>query len=93
MYDELSVPQCARKVFDEMSQRDTVSWNAIIGCYSQNGLYVQSLELFREMYISGFVPNPELIAGVLSICDQTDQLKLGSNFFYFSLFSLTMHID
>lgn len=77
MYAKFYSPECARKVFDVMPQRDTISWNSIINCYSQNGCFVQSWKMFREMYLCGFVPKPELIASVLSICVQTGQLRLG----------------
>ena len=50
-----------------MPQKDFVSWNAIINCFVRNGNCVESLEMLKEMYEFGFVPKPELLAGVLSL--------------------------
>ncbi|XP_071700578.1 pentatricopeptide repeat-containing protein At4g31070, mitochondrial-like [Rutidosis leptorrhynchoides] len=57
----------ARKVFDEMPQRDFISWNSMINCFVRNGNYVEALEIFKAMYKSGSVAKPELIASIVSI--------------------------
>ncbi|KAK2974267.1 hypothetical protein RJ640_016753 [Escallonia rubra] len=77
MYAKFQETQLARQVFNAMLQRDSISWNSMINCYIQNGYYVKSLEMFREMYVCGFVPKPELIASVLSACVQAGNFRLG----------------
>ncbi|XP_076930036.1 pentatricopeptide repeat-containing protein At4g31070, mitochondrial-like [Bidens hawaiensis] len=67
-YCKLHHFKSAHKVFDEMPQRDCVSWSSMINHLSQNGHCVESLKMFKEMYQHGFVPKPELIAGILSRC-------------------------
>eukprot|EP01018_Ginkgo_biloba_P018985 Gb_02561 [translate_table: standard] len=47
----------ARHVFDRMSERDVVSWNAIISGYAQNGQCHESLNLFHQMQVAGLKPN------------------------------------
>ncbi|KAK1402857.1 Pentatricopeptide repeat-containing protein [Heracleum sosnowskyi] len=37
------------RVFDEMSERDVVSWNTVIGVFSGCGLGERAVEVFREM--------------------------------------------
>ncbi|KAK9904462.1 hypothetical protein M0R45_000686 [Rubus argutus] len=37
------------RMFDEMPERDVVSWNTIIGVFSGNGFYVEALHCYREM--------------------------------------------
>lgn len=43
----------ARMVFDEMPERNVVSWTAIISGYTKSGLYSQALHLFLQMLRSG----------------------------------------
>lgn len=37
------------RVFDEMRERDVVSWNTVIGVFSGSGLCEKAVEVFREM--------------------------------------------
>ncbi|XP_023738673.1 pentatricopeptide repeat-containing protein At4g31070, mitochondrial [Lactuca sativa] len=67
----------ARKLFDEMPQRDSISWNSMINCYTQNGNCLESLQMFKKMYECGFVAKPELIASILSVCVQRQCTKSG----------------
>ncbi|KAL0347187.1 UNVERIFIED_CONTAM: Pentatricopeptide repeat-containing protein [Sesamum calycinum] len=39
----------ARKIFDEMGVRDSVSWNVMIRCYLENELVVHARDLFDRM--------------------------------------------
>ncbi|CAK9138857.1 unnamed protein product [Ilex paraguariensis] len=77
MYAKFSDPENARTLFVTMPQRDTISWNSMINCYIQNGYFLESLTLLKEMYMTGFVPKPELIASVLSVCVRTGNIRLG----------------
>ncbi|XP_059307453.1 pentatricopeptide repeat-containing protein At4g02750-like [Lycium ferocissimum] len=53
----------ARKVFDEMSQRDAVSWNSMITAYWQNGYLNESKKLFVSMPVRTVVSWNSMIAG------------------------------
>eukprot|EP01018_Ginkgo_biloba_P016729 Gb_00639 [translate_table: standard] len=57
MYSKCGRPEFARHVFDKMSQRNLVSWNAMIAGYSQNGRHEEALNLFRQMESTGIKPN------------------------------------
>ncbi|XXG50493.1 hypothetical protein AAC387_Pa02g4492 [Persea americana] len=48
MYAEGGEIWDAQKVFDEMPERDSTSWNTLISCYSKLGIGECSLELFRR---------------------------------------------
>ena len=43
----------ARRVLDEMPERNVVSWTAMISGYSQRGYASEALHLFVEMLMSG----------------------------------------
>ncbi|XP_075517503.1 LOW QUALITY PROTEIN: pentatricopeptide repeat-containing protein At4g31070, mitochondrial-like [Primulina tabacum] len=77
MYCKFSGMENARRVFDEMLSRDTVSWNGVINGYIQNGLFSEALKMILEMYAHGFVPKPELIASAVSACVKSENWRLG----------------
>ncbi|KAL8232663.1 hypothetical protein R6Q57_002441 [Mikania cordata] len=76
-YCKLQDFKSACKLFDEMPQRDCISWNTMINHLSRNGYLVESLMMFKEMYECGFVAKPELIAGVLSSCASYGCIRVG----------------
>ncbi|KAL5219980.1 hypothetical protein ABZP36_024693 [Zizania latifolia] len=56
----------ARRVFDGMPERNTVSWNALIAGYAESGKMAPALELFLEMEREGLVPDEATFASLLS---------------------------
>ncbi|XP_012073028.2 putative pentatricopeptide repeat-containing protein At3g13770, mitochondrial [Jatropha curcas] len=67
----------ARHVFDEMTERDVVSWTAMISGYSQNGLAFEALYLFLQMLRSDTAPNEFTFATILTSCTGSSGLELG----------------
>ncbi|XP_024023204.1 pentatricopeptide repeat-containing protein At4g04370 [Morus notabilis] len=55
----------ARKVFDDMPERNIVPWTSIIGCYSCTGDVDQAVLLFSEMRHQGFQPSPVTLLSLL----------------------------
>ncbi|EOA33715.1 hypothetical protein CARUB_v10019902mg [Capsella rubella] len=53
MYKRFRKVGIARRLFDRMSERDTVSWNAVISCYASEGMWSEAFELFDKMWFSG----------------------------------------
>ncbi|KAG6479116.1 hypothetical protein ZIOFF_062576 [Zingiber officinale] len=47
----------AIRVFEEMDEKDNVSWNSILAGYVQNGLYQESIKFFSDIIQSGFEPD------------------------------------
>lgn len=68
-----------RKVFDEMPNRNSVTWAALVSGYTRNGMFVEACEVFKEMVLSGFLGNHYAIRSVLRACQEfgPNGLKLG----------------
>ncbi|XP_020097080.1 pentatricopeptide repeat-containing protein At5g16860-like [Ananas comosus] len=56
------------KVFDEMPQRDVVSWNSIISAY---GFELEAVQKVKMMFRSGLKPDQVTIISILSSCSTT----------------------
>eukprot|EP01018_Ginkgo_biloba_P010846 Gb_36538 [translate_table: standard] len=67
----------ARQVFDNMSIRNPVSWNAMITGYAQNGHANEALTLFNEMQLQGIKPEAVAMVSVLSTCTLLSALQQG----------------
>ncbi|XP_047954701.1 pentatricopeptide repeat-containing protein At5g56310-like [Salvia hispanica] len=67
----------ARKVFDEMPDRNLSVWTTIICGYAQNNSAEEAMVLFSAMVSEGFEPSGVVLASVLSACAQSSCLSLG----------------
>ncbi|KAJ7528371.1 hypothetical protein O6H91_15G000800 [Diphasiastrum complanatum] len=81
MYAKCGCTEGARELFDNMSERDVVSWNAMIAGYAQNGLGKEALALFEQMQREGTKPNEVTYISVLSACAHSGLVDQGRYFF------------
>ncbi|KAL4591711.1 hypothetical protein LXL04_004682 [Taraxacum kok-saghyz] len=65
MYTKTEAISMAEKVFDEMPDRNVVSWTSMLTGYSLKGLHDQAIDLFLQMQTEGIKPNPFTFATVL----------------------------
>lgn len=56
----------ARKLFDEMPQRNVVSYNSMINSYVRQGLLLEAFGIFSQMRNRGFQPTEFTFGGLLS---------------------------
>ncbi|XP_054794024.1 pentatricopeptide repeat-containing protein At4g14170-like isoform X1 [Prosopis cineraria] len=84
----------AKRVFDEMCEKDKVSWNTIIGLSSLNGFNAEALEYFKGMSVmSGFKPDLVSIVSVLPVCADTgDQIMASLVHCYVLKVGLSGHV-
>lgn len=68
----------ARALFDEMPERDLVSWNSMISGYSQGGFFEECKDLYRRMLdMEDIRPNGVTAVSVLLACAQSSDLLTG----------------
>ncbi|CAJ1977111.1 unnamed protein product [Sphenostylis stenocarpa] len=58
----------ARQMFDEIPNKDIISWTSMISGLVQRQCPRESLDLFCQMLVSGFEPDGVLLTCVLSAC-------------------------
>lgn len=78
MYSRCGELGCARRVFDEISAKDLVSWNSMISGYSRMGYAGDAVGLFGEMRVAGFKPDEMTLVSLLGACGELGDLSLGS---------------
>ncbi|XP_007217925.2 pentatricopeptide repeat-containing protein At4g38010 [Prunus persica] len=67
----------AKKIFDELPERDIVSWTSMISGLVQCKRPRESLELFCNMQTLGIKPDKIILASVLSACASLGALDYG----------------
>lgn len=73
VYAKCCRPACARRVLDEMPERDVVSWTALIQGLVAEGYGTDGVCLFSEMKKDGVRPNEFTLAtGLKACCDSLD---------------------
>ncbi|KAL1328721.1 hypothetical protein HN51_038522 [Arachis hypogaea] len=63
MYVKCGSLHCARKVFDEMSERDVVSWTELIVAYAKSGDMGSAQELFDGLNVKDMVAWTAMVTG------------------------------
>ncbi|XP_019102437.1 PREDICTED: pentatricopeptide repeat-containing protein At3g58590 [Camelina sativa] len=66
LYENLGEVSFAGKVFDQMPERNKVSFNTIIKGYSKCGDAEKSWRVFSDMRYFGYLPNQSTVSGLLS---------------------------
>jgi len=77
MYSKCGNLLDARQVFDEMSERNVVSWNAMISGYTKHGQWRKALHLFSEMQGANVQPSHFTFGSVLRSCAGVPSLEHG----------------
>lgn len=72
----------AKKIFERISNPDTVSWTAIISTYAQHSLVEDALQLFRKMEQSDAKINAVTLLCILFACSHGGMVEEGLKIFH-----------
>ncbi|KAJ0038849.1 hypothetical protein Pint_23799 [Pistacia integerrima] len=78
VYVKLNLLVNARQLFDEMPQRDTVSFVSLIQGYSQSFQFFQSVGLFSRLHREGHELNPFVFTTILKVLVSMEWAELCS---------------
>ncbi|XP_078437084.1 putative pentatricopeptide repeat-containing protein At3g11460, mitochondrial [Wolffia australiana] len=67
----------ARKLFDEMNNRDLPAWNAMLSVYDYNGDIHEAITLIKLMFSSEMNPNSVTLSILLNLCSKYEYTSLG----------------
>ncbi|XP_014493460.2 pentatricopeptide repeat-containing protein At3g24000, mitochondrial [Vigna radiata var. radiata] len=73
-FDSIEEASC---VFDDMNERDTISWNSIITAIVHNGHCEESLEYFSQMRYTHTETDYITISAMLPVCGSAQNLRWG----------------
>lgn len=81
MYFKCSSLYDGQLVFDEVLERNVVTWTALISGYGYHGRVTEVLNSFHKMKAEGFVPNYVTLLAVLSACSHGGLVEEGRDHF------------
>ncbi|KAL8105221.1 pentatricopeptide repeat-containing protein At5g39350-like [Apium graveolens] len=77
LYARSGLIACARMIFDNMFQKDVISWSVMINGYSLHGDSETALGLLSQMRCVGFIPDDITYVSILSACSHTGSVTQG----------------
>ncbi|PRQ27461.1 putative tetratricopeptide-like helical domain-containing protein [Rosa chinensis] len=81
MYVKCGCIDQAWQLFDQMLERDVISWSTVIAGLANNGKAREAVELFQEMQRAKIEPNGITFLGLLSACSHAGLWKEGLEYF------------
>ncbi|KAK1421413.1 hypothetical protein QVD17_23726 [Tagetes erecta] len=79
MYASCGQLECGKKVFDEMPERDLVSWNSIICGYSQCNRFKEVLSVFDCLREADLIPDSVTMVKVILACINIGDMSLAAS--------------
>nr|XP_043609697.1 pentatricopeptide repeat-containing protein At4g32450, mitochondrial-like [Erigeron canadensis] len=77
MYAKCGSMEDAYKWFNNMTQRNSTSWNTMITWFAKNGCGEDAIDMFTEFKKLGLKPEKEMFFGVFSACGVLGDMKEG----------------
>ncbi|PIA35325.1 hypothetical protein AQUCO_03500015v1 [Aquilegia coerulea] len=77
MYTKCGDLISARRIFDDVNQKNVLLWTSMISGYAQYGNPGEALKLFKQLSTTSTKPNQVTFATILSACADLGSLALG----------------
>lgn len=77
MYAKCSDFVGSKRLFDEIPERNVVSWNALLSCYTQIDRFEEAMGLFRDMIASGIRPDEFSLSTIINACTGLGDIHQG----------------
>lgn len=81
MYGKCGRLDSSIKIFDEMKDKNVISWTAVLSSLELHGRANEAVQKFREMEMMGFLPDEVAFAAVLSACRRIGLVQEGMELF------------
>ncbi|KAH6780651.1 hypothetical protein C2S52_011888 [Perilla frutescens var. hirtella] len=81
MYGKCGSIESAVKIFNEMTEKNIISWTALVSALGLHGYANEAIERFREMEGMGIKPDKVAFLAVLSACRHIGLVKEGMDLF------------
>ncbi|KAG0456786.1 hypothetical protein HPP92_024574 [Vanilla planifolia] len=82
MYAKCGSLKDAKTIFRNLTNRDVISWNAMIAAYGIHGSGNDALDVFHQMLEAGEKPTNVTFASILSSCSHSGMLEKGQELFH-----------
>ncbi|GAA0141917.1 hypothetical protein LIER_02949 [Lithospermum erythrorhizon] len=79
MYTKFNVVECARMLFDDLCQKDLIAWSAMISAYAQSDHPDFAFNIFRQMKLTGVMPNAVSFVSLLHPCSSATTHHIGES--------------
>nr|GEU33802.1 pentatricopeptide repeat-containing protein At3g63370, chloroplastic [Tanacetum cinerariifolium] len=77
MYTKCGQMKEAERIFNEMDEKDSVTWNSMLSGYVQNGLYDEAMAIFHRMQVMGQKPDRYSVIRMISTFARLGSLSNG----------------
>ncbi|CAN6453513.1 unnamed protein product [Victoria cruziana] len=77
MYAKCGDMESAKRLFDEMEEKDHISWTSLIGGYVRSNRFNEAIYAFQQMHLSNTKPDAVTLINLLKLCSDLAALDLG----------------
>lgn len=82
MYAKCGCIELSRRFFDNLTEKNSASWTAMISGYAVHGLGHEALLLFEQMQKLGLEPDHFTFVSILMACSHAGLVEEGLEYFY-----------